>query len=193
MIIRFLIAFFLSCSVALAGIGIGVTPFPGPGVVVSGGGDGPNIWYYAGGLSSGAFTTEEWIDNERLVGGKIIIGAAGSLTKMTFKSVQARGGTHTLVLTDVDGVRLACKTIVNSGVGWLEVTLDTPVTVTSSQIVYAYVIQSVGGDISFGTYSIPSTGNGKYSGNYSGASICSTSPITADTADSAFAVGVYVD
>lgn len=35
--IRFLIAYLLSCSIASAGIGIGVTPFPGPGVVVTAG------------------------------------------------------------------------------------------------------------------------------------------------------------
>lgn len=40
MIIRFLVVFLLSCSMASAGIGIGVTPFPGPGAIVSGGGGG---------------------------------------------------------------------------------------------------------------------------------------------------------
>lgn len=157
---------------------------------------GPNVWYYAGGGASNSFTSEQWVDNDQAYGGKIVIGTGGSLTKLAFLSVQARTGNHYLYITDSSNNKLGCKIVSNSGAGWMEATLDTPITVTTSQEVRVYVVQATGGDNSFGTYSKTSTGNGMHEyASYGGANMCAQTSISPDDTgvDETYGVAVYVD
>ena len=87
-IIRFLIVFLLSCSVAGAGIGIGVTPFPGPGAIVSGGGGGGSAPTY---VNSASFYSSSGSYTPGASGNVLVICGSGSsaMTATTVTTVPA--------------------------------------------------------------------------------------------------------
>ena len=126
--IRTIIAFIFSCSIASAGIGIGVTPYPGPGVLVPSGGGG---------------------------GGTTLAGGASVPVNAYEDGVSGDGGSHFDIFTAVASGNIAkgytnlaadssdknCKMIVYNSTGAI-VSVSAATTVTTTQGVYEFTFSS---------------------------------------------------
>lgn len=164
--------------------------------ITAGGGGGPDVWYYPGGLTDTDFTSGPtgagYTPHLYAYGAAITVTTGGSCTKLRVRGIQdGSAPTVKISLFDASYNRLSsatADTVVVTTAGWYEVTLASPVTVSSSTT-YNVVVSASNGNLGI-YYNTGGDGHGT-SVAYASFPPASLSPST--EGGTRFGVAMYVD
>ena len=183
--IRLILFFLLIPSLLFAGQGMG----PGPGFkkyTASG------AWYYSAGSDTYP-NSDAALDTGDDFGSSITVGASGNITKIAMKVVTKGTSNFKILLETPGGTVQECQTIANASItnaAWNEVTLASPLAVTSSQVVKVWVTVDATGQSAF---YYGSAGSGLFARGDTYANFCSTTTAGADVGVGRLGVRVYVN
>jgi hypothetical protein len=170
----------------------------GGSVAAAGGGDGPNVWYWAGGLSDTDFdggTGGAYGHSSYCYGNNVVASQAGTVTKIATK-FETDTGTVTLKMwlaTTNNALLSSCTTnptlTVAEGAVWKECTLTTPYAISANGTVRVFA--SVSQDA--GVYMKIEAGTTGWYGTCAYADAPCNPPTSVGSESTGYSAKVYVD